>query len=139
MAKILHIEDNTDYRNTIKQALEEAAGHQVISVESIPAAREMLAHSSFDVIVSDNHIGAEFGTAFAVELHDKGSRTPFILLTSRSLEEACKLGGLEQTTPALGMPISAYVDKVESRALKKLAELVVRFTEPAAQPTVKVL
>ena len=111
MANILYIEDNADIADTTKTFLE-MVGHQVNHVANISDARAALQSGKYDVILSDFDLEDTInGEQFAKELQESGSRIPFILHSSHSWDELNRLFDVKQTTPELGKPISAFLQK----------------------------
>jgi len=60
LANILLIEDDETLRFTVSRALEKAS-HAVSSVDSIEAARGCLESSTFDLVLTDVHLGTDSG------------------------------------------------------------------------------
>ena len=56
-------------------------GHQVSAVSSAIEALELLDHSTFDIIISDQGMPAMNGRDFAKEVRQRHGEVPFVLLT----------------------------------------------------------
>lgn len=81
MANILLIEDDETLRFTIGRALGKA-GYAVTDVASLPAARDSIAHCSFDLVLTDVNLGAESGIDFVEELRDQGYTGGVVVMTA---------------------------------------------------------
>jgi two-component system CheB/CheR fusion protein len=91
-AKLLYIEDDELDRRTFVRMIHEAQlPWDVQHADTLAAARTLLAHSRFDVIVADYHLPDGESTELFGEITD----TPFVLLTG-TLEEELALRTLER-------------------------------------------
>ena len=133
MARILHIEDHVPLANTLKELLS-GEGHVVDHAPHTPAAKHMLSQGQYDLILSDNNLGAGYqkGTDFIRELHDKteGQHPPVIMFTSDEWQELVKEGGLAQKEPIPGAAVAGYVSKLDDNKIPALLALISRFVPP---------
>jgi DNA-binding NtrC family response regulator len=83
MARLLLIDDDTDLSRFLQDRLEEH-GHQVETLESAEAAPELLAATSFDVVLLDNKMPGMSGIEFLAALQERGLRVPVILMTGHT-------------------------------------------------------
>jgi two-component system, NtrC family, response regulator AtoC len=95
LANILLIEDDETLRFTVSRALEKAS-HTAISAESIEAARGCLESSTFDLVLTDVHLGTDSGIDFVQELRGGGFVGGIIVMTAYATVDdavrAMKLG-----------------------------------------------
>jgi len=95
MASILLIEDDENLRLTVERALKKA-DHSVAAVASISSARETLAESHFDLILSDVNLGNESGIDLIQDLRESGYDGGIVMMTAYATVDdavrAMKLG-----------------------------------------------
>lgn len=93
MASILLVEDEKKMSAFIHQGLKEF-GYQVTEVGAPSAAREMLNHQKFDLIILDVMLPEMSGMEFAKELRSKGNKDLILMLTALSTTKD-KIQGLD--------------------------------------------
>ncbi|MDF1810456.1 MAG: sigma-54 dependent transcriptional regulator [Phycisphaerales bacterium] len=95
MANILIIEDDETLRFTIARALEKAS-HSVVAKETLDEARASFNAESFDLVLSDVHLGQESGIEFVDEIRTNGYTGGIIVMTAYATVDdavsAMKLG-----------------------------------------------
>ena len=95
VANILIIEDDETLRFTITRALEKAS-HNVEAYESISEARKSFQSSSFDLVLTDVHLGEDSGIEFVEEIRSGGFVGGIIVMTAYATVDdavrAMKLG-----------------------------------------------
>ena len=139
MAKILYVEDDADLAEDIMLILEEA-GHSVTHVTTAEIALKNFKENAcaFDIIISDNDLGAGMkGAALSKRIYDEspGKTPPFILITARDWDEILQQERLEETLPARGHPIAAYIQK-KIGFNKKLLEAIESLSRDPSRETV---
>lgn len=95
MARILHVDDDSSWRGIVKRALEEA-GHQVVSLSTLPQAQQAYQAGGFDLVVCDGTLdkkASEAGVRWAEALHAQGQKT-VVLSGWAKTEVPCVLKGL---------------------------------------------
>jgi DNA-binding NtrC family response regulator len=97
-ARILLVEDELNMARTLAKNLERA-GYAVTHAANGDAALDVLAHESFDVILTDLKMPALDGMGLLRTLHERGIATSVIVLTGygtiESAVEAMKLGAVD--------------------------------------------
>lgn len=95
MATILLIEDDETLRFTAARAVKKE-GHRVDEVASIKAAREAFAANSYDLVITDVHLGQESGIDFVERIRTEGFAGGVIVMTAYATVDdavrAMKLG-----------------------------------------------
>jgi len=87
--RILHVDDDQDVLAAVRESLKSMA--DVISVDSIIAARRVLATESIDLAVLDIAMGNESGLDLLPDLHDKqGKSTSVIIFSVHSFTPGCE-------------------------------------------------
>ena len=81
--RILFVDDEPTLLDVGKILLEESGNFSVITVESAPAALELLKNEQFDAIVSDYMMPEMDGIQFLNEVRTRFGSIPFILFTGR--------------------------------------------------------
>ncbi len=141
MANLLVIEDEENLRFTIRRALTKS-GYQVTDVATLKAAREALAGTDFDVVLTDVMLGShENGLEFVKELRDSGSGFDgaVVVMTAFSSVEnavaAMRLGADDYIQKPLSLEeLSIQVARwVELRQLKKRVKLYQRLEKSREQ------
>ena len=95
MATILLIEDDETLRFTAARALKKE-GHRVDEAISIKGAREAFAANSYDLVITDVHLGQESGIDFVERIRTEGFAGGVIVMTAYATVDdavrAMKLG-----------------------------------------------
>ncbi len=84
---VLYVDDEPFLLNACKSYLERRPDISVSTASSVENALNLLASSSFDVIVSDFQMPGTDGIGFLRHLKEKQCPIPFILFTGRGEEE----------------------------------------------------
>jgi two-component system response regulator AtoC len=81
LANILLIEDDETLRFTVERALIKES-HDVDAVETLAEARKCFESSTYDIVLTDVHLGQESGIDFIEELRDSGYAGGIIVMTA---------------------------------------------------------
>jgi len=81
LANILLIEDDETLRFTVARALAKAT-HVVESVESISDARNRMESATYDIVLTDVHLGEESGIDYVKEMRASGFAGGIIVMTA---------------------------------------------------------
>lgn len=143
MANLLVIEDEENLRFTIRRALTKS-GYQVTDVASLKSAREAIARTDFDVVLTDVMLGAhDNGLEFVKELREPGSGfdgSVVVMTAFSSIENAVsamRLGADDYIQKPLSLEeLSIQMARwVELRQLKKRVTLYQRLERTREQET----
>jgi DNA-binding NarL/FixJ family response regulator len=97
--KVLIIDDEESFRMSLELALNITKEFGVQSCPSARAARELMANTTFDVIILDYSMPEENGIEFLKWLQETNDQTPVIMVTAAGSEtvavEAIKLGAYD--------------------------------------------
>jgi CheY-like chemotaxis protein len=85
--RVLYVDDELDLLEISKLFLEASGDFSVATIESAPAALEILKTEQFDAIISDYQMPGMDGIQFLVEVRKNFDKIPFILFTGRGREE----------------------------------------------------
>jgi PAS domain S-box-containing protein len=85
--RVLYVDDEPGLHEIVREFLEEDSEISVDTALSAPAALDILASSTYDVIVSDFHMPKMDGIDFLKRVRASDTATPFILFTGRGREE----------------------------------------------------
>lgn len=130
MAQILVIEDETNLRYGIVQALR-SVGHDVLEADCLSGARKIIEGKDFDVLLTDVHLGGENGIDLIKEVRAGGYEGVIAVLTAYgSVEhavEAMKLGADDYLQKPVGMEqlrlhITRWLDQARSARRLRLFE-----------------
>jgi PAS domain S-box-containing protein len=83
--EVLLVDDEAVFARTLREMLT-LEGHHVTVVDSAPAALEMVAARTFDVVLTDYRLGEDSGAELAEQLADRGVKTYVILITGYAVE-----------------------------------------------------
>ncbi|MBY0311655.1 MAG: response regulator, partial [Phycisphaerales bacterium] len=143
MANLLVIEDEENLRFTIRRALTKS-GYHVTDVATLKAAREAIAGTDFDVVLTDVMLGAhDNGLEFVKELREPASGfdgSVVVMTAFSSIENAVaamRLGADDYIQKPLSLEeLSIQVKRwVELRQLKKRVKLYQRLEKSREQET----
>ena len=85
--RILYVDDEPTLLDVGRILLEESGNYSVTTVESAPAALELLKNEQFDAIVSDYMMPDMDGIRFLVEVRTHFGPVPFIMFTGKGEKE----------------------------------------------------
>ncbi len=85
--RILYVDDEPTLLDVGRILLEESGNYSVTTVESAPAALELLKNEQFDAIVSDYQMPDMDGIRFLVEVRARFGPVPFIMFTGKGEKE----------------------------------------------------
>jgi PAS domain S-box-containing protein len=85
--RILYVDDEPTLLDVGRILLEESGNYSVTTVESAPAALELLKNEQFDAIVSDYMMPDMDGIRFLVEVRARFGPVPFIMFTGKGEKE----------------------------------------------------
>jgi len=115
---ILVADDEPALLRVFKRILE-ADGHQVETVPSGAAALALMAHTEFDLVLSDLQMPEMDGLALLRSIREQRPNLPFILLTGNLADHA--------TTSSIENHVTRYLTKpVETRLLCKTVALALK-------------
>jgi PAS domain S-box-containing protein len=108
---VLHVDDEVDFLDGAKLALEMFGAFSVDPASSVEEARRMLKKKPYDAIVCDYMMPRKDALQFVKELRDNGNQIPFIIFTGKSREdvavEALNLG-VDRYFSKIGRPAAVY-------------------------------
>ena len=87
LIRVLYVDDEEDLLCLAKEFLSQNPDLEIITAESVPDARSILAEREIDVVVSDYQMPGEDGLVFLRTLRKTGIDIPFILFSGRGREE----------------------------------------------------
>jgi PAS domain S-box-containing protein len=108
---VLHVDDEGDFLEGAKLALEMVGAFHVDTASSVEEANEKLKKNAYDAIICDYMMPRKDALQFVKELRDNGNRIPFIIFTGKSREdvaiEALNLG-VDRYFSKIGRPSVVY-------------------------------
>jgi PAS domain S-box-containing protein len=110
MISILFVDDEPTLLDVGKILLEESGNFSVTTVESAPAALELLKNGQFDAIVSDYMMPEMDGIQFLVEVRTRFGPVPFIMFTGK--------GGKEEVIQIINNGADFYLEKGDDAELQ---------------------
>ncbi|MFN0132800.1 MAG: sigma-54-dependent transcriptional regulator [Phycisphaerales bacterium] len=118
MAKILVVEDETNLRYSIRQALSRA-GHDALESASAHGAWEELKKADFDAVITDVNLGGEDGIDLVRRLRDDAFEGSIVVITG--------FGTVESAVVAMKLGADDYLQKPIS--LEELVLLIDRILD----------
>lgn len=113
--RVLHVDDEVDFLEGAKLALEMLGTFCVDTASSVEEAKEKLEKNRYDAIVCDYMMPRKDALEFVKELRASGSKIPFIIFTGKSREDVA--------IEALNLGVDRYFSKIgrPSRVYRELA------------------
>ena len=116
MPRILLADDQEEFRDVIREALEEE-GYEVVVAEDGQQALELFGTAGpFDVLLFDHDMPRVTGRDAIASLRARGVRTPGLILTGSTLLTEEQLQGLDVALVRKPVPLDALIAKIR-RAL----------------------
>jgi CheY-like chemotaxis protein len=85
--RVLYVDDEPGLLEIGRKFLEQPGDFTVITIDSAPAAIDLLLRDKFDAVVSDYQMPVMDGIQFLIEVRAKLGPIPFILFTGKGREE----------------------------------------------------
>ncbi|MEI6293447.1 MAG: PAS domain S-box protein [Methanomicrobiales archaeon] len=85
--RVLYVDDEAGLLEIGKLFLQQSGDFSVTTIDSAPAAIELLGQEQFDAIISDYQMPVMDGIQFLIEVREKFDKVPFILFTGKGREE----------------------------------------------------
>jgi PAS domain S-box-containing protein len=85
--RVLYVDDEPDLLDIGRIFLEVSGEFSIATIDSAPAALDLLGQEQFDVIVSDYQMPEMDGIQFLIEVRTRFGQLPFILFTGKGREE----------------------------------------------------
>ncbi|MCX6699858.1 MAG: PAS domain S-box protein [Methanomicrobiales archaeon] len=85
--RVLYVDDEPSLLEIGKLFLEQSEDCSIVTIDSAPAALDLLQREHFDAIVSDYQMPGTDGIQFLIEVRAKFGQIPFILFTGKGREE----------------------------------------------------
>lgn len=108
---VLHVDDEVDFIESAKLALEMIGAFDVDAASSVEEAKRKLKENLYDAIICDYMMPRKDALQFVKELRANGNNIPFIVFTGKSREdvaiEALNLG-VDRYFSKIGKPAAVY-------------------------------
>ncbi|MCW4034840.1 MAG: PAS domain S-box protein, partial [Candidatus Bathyarchaeota archaeon] len=101
--RVLYVDDDASFLTTTKQILEITKLFEVDTALLVNEAKQKIAQTEYDVVVSDYQMPEKDGLMFLNELRENGNDVPFILFTGKGKEEVA--------IKALNLGADYYINK----------------------------
>ena len=117
MARVLVVDDDEGIRGIVSRML--SRQHRVDTAENGAIAVNMLAESTYDLVVSDVQMPVMDGEALLLHMHTQGEQTPVLLMSGHLLDgdQVCLLAADFLAKPFM---MGELVEKVEALLSKRL-------------------
>ncbi|WP_317932922.1 EAL domain-containing protein [Halioxenophilus sp. WMMB6] len=119
---VLYVEDDV-VQATLIQGLLEDEGYSVVHAEDGAAALELLAHNSFDVILTDHYMPAMNGVQLIETINQRAIGVPVVIMTAANdislAFAALKAGAADFIAKDMEGNYLAIIEQVLARAIEK--------------------
>jgi len=117
MARVLVVDDDEGIRGIVSRIL--SRQHRVETAENGAIALDMLAESTFDLVISDMQMPVMDGEALLLHMHTQGEQTPFLMMSGHLIDSdrVCLLADGFLAKPFL---MGELVETVEALLSKRL-------------------
>jgi two-component system, cell cycle response regulator CpdR len=117
MARVLVVDDDEGIRGIVSRML--SRQHVVDTAENGAIALDMLAESTFDLVISDVQMPVMDGEALLLHMHTRGEQTPVLLMSGHLIDsdQVCLLAADFLAKPFM---MGELVEKVEVLLSKHL-------------------
>ena len=135
MIRVLYVDDEEALLDVCKLFLERSGDMLLDTTTSVKGAKELVARTRYDAIISDYQMPEVNGIEFLKELRTKGDLTPFILFTGKGREEVvieALNSGADFYLQKGGNPMAQFMElefKVKEAVRRSRAESALKLNE----------